>query len=146
MEVILHDIVDTVYGNIYLYGSWDNWTKAIPVDECNLRCRCLVYARVKLDHGSYQYKFADRYCKSETIWFHNVNKASTITPEGYINNVIDVGNHMTANPYRGYCGYCGYCDSKAEIINHTRGEIMCVSCLIHIDDHSDDIVTDIPAS
>lgn len=84
IPMVLYDLVDTIYGTIYLYGSWDNWTKGIEVDVLRFRNISVVYAVAHLSPGNYQYKFLDKDPASMTSdkWFHNRDKPYTVTHAG----------------------------------------------------------------
>lgn len=129
IPMIFYDLVDTIYGTIYLYGSWDNWTKGIEVEVLRFRNISVVYAVAHLSPGNYQYKFLDKDPgMTSDKWFHNRDKHYTVTPEGYINNVIDVNHHELRT---GFSPQCERCIEKAEIINHGKGDArLCLKCLM----------------
>lgn len=88
----------------------------------DFRCTSLIYAHMDVPNGTYQYKFVDDCCcTAPELWFYNPYKPTITTAEGYINNVMTVGETV-----RGI--KCEECDDVAEYNVHTGS--ICVKCII----------------
>lgn len=61
-------------------GSWDNWTKEIPLKVIKDGARITV----PLKPGYYEYKFI-----VDGEWKYHPTRRTTRSPEGYINNLLE---------------------------------------------------------
>lgn len=133
---ILHTLTDNIIGDVYLFGSWDNWEGRIEIKKLYFRCKMLIYASVDLPPGTYQYKFVDNCCYSAPEkWFHNVSKPTVDSPEGYINNIIHIPQ------FKSPCLRINKCCKCNDLLEYAIAMIssvkyMCVKCII--DNYKDD--------
>ena len=122
--VILHIITDTICGDFYVCGSWDNWQARIPLQYLNYRCLSVCYSQLELPDGTYQYKFVDNYMFGD-IWY--CAKGQTIvTPEGYINNVIQIKDGKILSESTSYMCNC----NNVAIVQEDNTNYTCLECLI----------------
>lgn len=98
-----------------------------------------------LPDGDYQYKFVDDCCyTAPEKWFYNTNKPTTVTPEGYINNTISVGNgdNVSDQPLNGMCQNCHVNAAEYNKIRiNEQCFYICVKCAINIYDGEDEYFT-----